>query len=89
MEAGRVKWFDSRRGFGFITPENQLIQDLFVHYTGIAGKGYKSLVRGQSVHFEVSDGPKGLQAVNVSLLEPIHFPITEIDKDSIGNLRLS
>ena len=63
METGTVKWFNSSKGFGFITrPEGP---DVFVHYKAIVGEGYKSLEEGQQVEFEVEQGPKGLQAANV------------------------
>ena len=62
-ESGTVKWFNDARGFGFISRSGG--DDLFVHYTAIQGDGYKSLVQGQEVEFEVAEGKKGLQAVNV------------------------
>ncbi len=60
---GTVKWFDEKKGFGFI--ERQEGADVFVHFRAITGEGYKSLNEGQAVEFEVEDGPKGPQAVNV------------------------
>jgi CspA family cold shock protein len=89
MESGRVKWFDSRRGFGFITPENRLLQDLFVHYSSISGNGYKSLIRGQNVYFEIGNGRKGLQAINVMILNPIQKPEIDYDAESVGNLKIA
>jgi CspA family cold shock protein len=62
---GTVKWFDSEKGYGFITPDDGG-KDLFVHHTGIAGSGFKSLDEGESVSYEVSAGRKGPQAQNVS-----------------------
>jgi CspA family cold shock protein len=62
-ETGNVKWFNDARGYGFISRPDQ--DDLFVHYSAIEGDGYKSLVEGQEVEFEVAEGKKGLQAVNV------------------------
>lgn len=64
---GEVKWFNQSKGYGFITRENG--KDIFVHYTGIEGKGYKVLVEGQRVEFEIDDTPKGPQAVHVIPLE--------------------
>jgi len=63
MARGKVKWFDNRKGYGFITPESG--SDVFVHCSGIKGEGYKTLEEGQEVEFEVKQGPKGPQAVDV------------------------
>ena len=63
MQTGQVKWFDNSKGFGFISRENG--SDVFVHHSVIQGDGYKSLEEGQSVQFEVTQGPKGDQAANV------------------------
>lgn len=65
MVVGKVKWFNTKKGFGFIRKEDSE-QDIFVHYTSISGDGYKSLQEGESVQFELVEGPKGLQAQNVS-----------------------
>ena len=62
-EQGTVKWFSNEKGFGFITREGA--EDVFVHFSAIAGDGYKSLNEGQAVEFDVVDGPKGKQAANV------------------------
>jgi len=64
MEKGTVKWFNSAKGFGFITREEG--DDVFVHYNSIVGDGYKSLEDGDQVQFEIGEGPKGLQAKEVS-----------------------
>jgi cold shock protein len=65
MPQGTVKWFNEEKGYGFITPDDGG-EDLFVHHTGIAGSGFKSLVEGARVSYEVTRGRKGMQAVNVS-----------------------
>ncbi len=64
MATGTVKWFNAEKGYGFIQREGG--SDLFVHYTAITGSGYKSLEEGQAVEFEVTQGPKGDQAQNVT-----------------------
>jgi len=64
METGTVKWFNNAKGYGFIARESG--DDVFVHFKAIAGEGYKSLEEGDRVQFEVEQGPKGLQAKNVS-----------------------
>lgn len=66
MEKGTVKWFNSRKGFGFI--ERPDGDDVFIHYTAIEGEGYKSLNEGDEIEFEVVEGPKGPQAANVKKL---------------------
>ena len=63
MARGKVKWFNSQKGYGFITPESG--NDVFVHHSAIQGSGYKSLEEGQEVEFEIEKGPKGEQATNV------------------------
>ncbi len=63
---GRVKWFDEKKGFGFI--ERQDGNDVFVHFRAISNPGFKTLAEGQEVEFEVEQGQKGPQAVNVTVL---------------------
>ena len=63
MAKGKVKWFNDAKGFGFITAENG--EDVFVHFSSIQGGGFRSLPEGAAVEFEVTKGPKGLQASNV------------------------
>ncbi len=66
MNKGTVKWFNAQKGYGFITNESTG-EDIFVHFSGIAGEGYKSLEEGQNVTFDITEGNRGLQAVNVTV----------------------
>ena len=66
MNKGTVKWFNAQKGYGFITNESTG-EDVFVHFSGIAGEGYKSLEEGQNVTFDITEGNSGLQAVNVTV----------------------
>ena len=66
MVKGTVKWFNEKKGYGFLSREDG--DDVFVHHTGIQGEGFKTLREGESVEFEVQDGPKGPQAVNVTVM---------------------
>ena len=66
MSSGTVKWFNNKKGFGFITPENGG-NDVFVHFSAITMEGFKSLAEGQKVSYEVEAGEKGEQAVNVQI----------------------
>ena len=63
MAQGQVNWFNDAKGYGFITQEGG--EDVFVHYSAIQAQGFKSLAEGDKVEFEVTRGPKGLQAANV------------------------
>jgi len=64
MATGTVKWFNDSKGFGFVTPEDGG-KDLFAHFSAIQGQGFKTLKEGQRVSFDVTTGPKGLQAANI------------------------
>jgi len=63
MSNGVVKWFSPKKGYGFITMQDG--KEIFVHYSAIGGDGFRSLEQGENVEFEVTEGPKGLQAANV------------------------
>lgn len=60
---GTIKWFNNQKGYGFITDEDG--KDVFVHYSGLVMEGFKSIEEGAAVEFEISDGEKGPQAINV------------------------
>lgn len=66
MNKGTVKWFNNQKGYGFISDESG--KDIFVHFSGIVSEGFKTLEEGAAVEFEVIEGEKGVQAVNVSKL---------------------
>ncbi|MFH1836611.1 MAG: cold shock domain-containing protein [Candidatus Omnitrophota bacterium] len=63
MAKGKVKWFNNKKGYGFIAPEEG--DDVFVHHSSIQGEGFKTLEEGQDVEFEIKQGEKGVEAVNV------------------------
>ena len=65
MPQGTVKWFSQDKGYGFITPDDG-DEDVFVHFSCIAGEGFKSLEEGEALNYEVTEGRRGLQATNVS-----------------------
>ncbi|RLA18985.1 MAG: cold-shock protein [Gammaproteobacteria bacterium] len=64
MATGTVKWFNEAKGFGFITPDDGS-KDVFVHFSAISSDGFRTLAEGSQVSFDVEDGPKGPQAINV------------------------
>ena len=65
MAHGTVKWFSDQKGYGFVTPDDGS-KDVFIHYSAIQGDGFKSLKEGDKIEFEVTQGPKGPQASNVT-----------------------
>ena len=65
MATGKVKWFNNAKGYGFITPDDGS-EDLFAHFSSIEMEGFKTLKQGQEVNFEITDGPKGKQASNIT-----------------------
>ena len=69
MEKGFVKWFNNAKGYGFISPESGKDEDIFAHFSSIEMEGYKTLKRGQKVQFELTQGPKGLQALDIKPYE--------------------
>ncbi len=64
MNIGTVKWFNNKKGFGFIVPQGSS-EDVFVHYSSIKGDGFRTLIKGATVRFEIERGPKGLHAHQV------------------------
>ena len=76
MAKGEVKWFNNAKGWGFIVPEEGG-DDIFVHFSAIDGTGYKSLLAGQIVNFDLAKGERGLHAANVTAL-------TEVEEEAIA-----
>lgn len=69
MPTGVVKWFNNAKGYGFVTPDDDGAEDIFVHFSSINGmEGYKSLKEGQKVEFDIAEGPKGLHASNIQYI---------------------
>jgi CspA family cold shock protein len=66
MPTGTVKWFNNRKGYGFVIPDEQAEEDVFIHYSSIEMEGFKTLNEGQKINFDLSDGPKGLHATNIT-----------------------
>lgn len=85
MITGRVKWFNTAKGFGFIEREGE--SDVFVHYSSIIMDGFKDLKQGQTVSFELVDTSKGLQAANVRMIETSEG--TPIDPSNVTPLQIN
>lgn len=84
MNKGIVKWFNSQKGYGFITMEDAT--DIFVHYSGIVSEQkFKSIAEGQTVEFEITDGEKGKQAINVTVVEETSKEVFEKMMDTINS----
>ena len=84
MNRGTVKWFNSQKGYGFITMEDGT--DIFVHYSGIVSEQkFKSIAEGQTVEFEITDGEKGKQAINVTVVEETSKEVFEKMMDTINS----
>ena len=66
-QTGVVKWFSSKKGYGFVSVEGK--EDVFVHYSGVIGSGFRDLKEGQKVRFDEAQGRKGLQAINVEVID--------------------
>lgn len=77
MHTGRVKWFNNAKGYGFILSEEGA-EDYFAHYSSIEMEGYKTLKAGQSVEFEILEGPKGSHAINIK-------PINDVTAEEEAN----
>ncbi|MEQ7221956.1 cold shock domain-containing protein [Vagococcus fluvialis] len=67
MKIGTVKWFDVKKGYGFLVYDDE--EEIFVHFTGIIQDGFKLLLEGQKVEFSIKEGARGLQATNVTVIE--------------------
>jgi len=68
MATGEVKWFNNTKGWGFISQDGGQGEDIFVHFSAVNGTGYKTLIAGQRVNFDLQRGDRGLHAINVSVL---------------------
>lgn len=65
MTTGTVKWFSNVKGYGFVNTDENESEDIFAHFSAIEMEGYKKLTSGQKIEFEINEGPKGLQALNI------------------------
>jgi len=84
MPTGTVKWFNNAKGYGFILPDEGT-EDLFAHYSTITMEGYKTLKAGQLVSFDISEGAKGLHAINIRCTgESVYTPAPEADSKTSG-----
>lgn len=84
MPTGKVKWFNNAKGYGFILPgEEGNGEDLFVHYSSISMEGYKTLKAGQQVTYEIIQGPKGLHAINISILSENKTTSNTVEEETV------
>ena len=83
MEIGKVKWFNNAKGYGFVVADGK-DEDLFAHYSAIQMDGYRTLKAGQPVQFEVTQGPKGLHAINIQSLGEQTQAASESEMASLG-----
>lgn len=85
MVLGHVKWFDNRKGFGFVRTDG-VDEDIFIHYSNIAQDGFKCLQDGEPVEFELSDGDKGYHALNVRrILEPSSQTLPSTEPETVSS----
>ena len=88
MTTGKVKWFNNAKGYGFILRDGSE-EDLFAHFSSIQMDGYRTLKAGQSVEFDVADGPKGLCAINIGALDSEGTDVESENSDNTDNISVN